>query len=572
MFKSNRLIALDIGSSKIVLAEFSAAKAGAPELLSYGVGSLDAEAAAEADLSAYIVSTIRQLMREKGIRPAPTYMTISGQAVFPRFVKLPAVARDKLLPIIRYEAEQNVPFPIDEVVWDYQVLESEASQPEDINVMLVAVKIESVTRLTDCVEAAGLEPDVVDVAPMALYNTVRFNYPGLQGCTMILDIGARSSSLVFMEDEMVFSRSIPVAGGTITQEIMKEFGVPAPEAEALKRQHAFVAFGGVYAGPENETADRVSKIVRSVITRLHAEVSRSVNFYRSQQGGSPPSLILLTGGSSAIPHTDTFFREKLKVDVDYLNPFVNIPVSPRIPTQDVERDMHLLGEVAGLAIRWKLSCPIEISLMPPDLLAHKTLRRRQPFFVLSGIGLVLVMLCWWVFFVKMKDAWNKRTRDLAVELTIRKETDAELTRAMVRQKVSETLHDDVIGVIRQRGYCAEWLQGLHDCLLDGMWIRSLVTVVRDGEKCIELSGRGFNDCLKLYDSAEATAIEVFRDRLRAHPLFSDKTEITAVPALGPDAYARDFTILVVLAGKEPPRPAQPVKTAKPAKAAKAVKR
>ena len=193
MLKSDRMIALDIGASKLVVAEFSTASFGAPELISYGIGKLGVTPDSETDSSAYVVSTIREIMREQNIRSAPLLMTVSGQAVFPRYVKLPPVTRDKILQIIQYEAVQNVPFPIEEVVWDYQLIGGVAA--EELNVMLVAVKVENVTNLTDCVQAAGLEPEIVDVAPMALYNTVRYNYPDLEGCTMILDMGARSSTI-----------------------------------------------------------------------------------------------------------------------------------------------------------------------------------------------------------------------------------------------------------------------------------------------------------------------------------------------------------------------------------------
>ena len=233
MFDNKRMLALDLGASKLVLAEFSVLKDGELELTNYAIGALPTGADSEADSSSYIVKTLRQLMREHGIRPAPLYMSISGQAVFPRFVKLPPVARDKIMQIVRYEAEQNVPFPIEEVVWDYQLLSGE--EDDEVNVMLVAVKTDSVTRMTDCVVAAGIEPEVVDVAPMALYNAVRCNYPDLEGCAMVLDVGARCSNLIFMEGQRVFSRSIPVAGNTITQEIAKEFGVTTEEAEKLKR-------------------------------------------------------------------------------------------------------------------------------------------------------------------------------------------------------------------------------------------------------------------------------------------------------------------------------------------------
>jgi type IV pilus assembly protein PilM len=541
------MLALDIGASKLVIAEFMVGKDGVPELVNYGIGKLGLDASAETDSSAYIVSTVREIIRENGLRPAPLLMTVSGQTVFPRYVKLPPVARDKIMQIIRYEAEQNVPFPIEDVVWDYQLLGDETQ--DEVNVMLVAVKTDNVSMLTDCVVAAGLEPQVVDVAPMALYNLVRYNYPDLQGCTMVLDIGARSSNLIFLEEERVFSRSIPVAGNAITHELMKEFDESFEEAEKLKTEHAFVAFGGVYAGPDNEVADRVSKIVRNVITRLHAEVNRSINFYRSQQGGSPPSLVLLTGGSSMIPHTDTFFREKLKVEVDYLNPFVSIPVSNEIDTDRIENDLQMLGEVTGLAIRRSLACPVEINLMPPDLVAKKVFRKRQPYFALASVGLVLVMLSWWVYFRKMSTVWDARVQKLEIRRDVLKETDADLKKAIVREKETAEKLGEIVKVASKKSHWLEWIEGIHGCLLEGMWLRSLKPVEEDGVFFIEITGRGFEDNLEKFDTDNATAIEVFQNRLRSCSHFSADTRIKSERDAGRKAFLRNFTILVAIEGQ-----------------------
>ena len=542
MFDNKRMLALDLGASKLVLAEFSVLKDGEFELTNYAIGALPTGADSEADSSSYIVTTLRQLMREHGIHPAPLYMSISGQAVFPRFVKLPPVARDKIMQIVRYEAEQNVPFPIEEVVWDYQLLSGE--EDDEVNVMLVAVKTDSVTRMTDCVVAAGIEPEVVDVAPMALYNAVRCNYPDLEGCAMVLDVGARCSNLIFMEGQRVFSRSIPVAGNTITQEIAKEFGVTTEEAEKLKREHAFIAFGGVYAGADDEVADRVSRVARNVITRLHAEVNRSINFYRGQQGGSAPSLILLAGGSSMIPHTDTFFREKLKVDVEYLNPFINVSVSEAIPTEQVESDVQLLGEVVGLAVRRSPDCVMEINLMPPELVARKIMRKRQPFFAAAGIGLVLIMLCWWYYSQKMRTVWEGRIGELELQLDIREDTDKDLKDATVKEARARKRHDAMVAIVQQRAQWVGWLKGIQDCMLDGMWLRAMTPVEREGKTWIQITGRAFEDRAEQYDTVDATAVEVFRNRLRQHSEFSEETRITASPVSPPGAYARDFTIMI----------------------------
>ncbi len=524
MFRTDRIIALDIGASKMVLAEFSTTHSGVPELLNYAVGHLDMDPESESDPSAYIVACLRQLLAENQIKPAPLYMTLSGQAVFPRYVKLPPVARDKVVQIIRYEAEQNVPFPIEEVVWDYQLISGDT--PDDLNAMLVAVKAEHITRLTDCVMAAGLEPDIIDVAPMALYNAVRYNYPDLQGCTMVLDIGARTTNLIFIEQSRIFSRSIPVAGNTITAELTKEFGINFKEAEQLKLAHAFVAFGGVYAGPENETADRVSKVVRNVITRLHAEINRSINFYRSQQGGKPPDRVLLTGGSCIIPHTDTFFREKLKIPVEYFNPLANMVVHESLDPRRLEGDLHLLGEVAGLALRRGLTCPVEINLMPPALLARRALRRRQPFFILAGIGLVLTLLCWWVYFHRMRAVLESRLENVTQRIAAFRRTQHNLDRvARDKENVQRDL-SEIVRLIDQRTFWLRLMNTIHGCLLEGMWINAIRPVLHDGRiEALEITGRGFNDKLRFAATVDKTPIVVYRDRLRESGYFSDKTDL-----------------------------------------------
>ena len=220
MLGSDRILALDIGNSKLVLAEFKIINSQSLELVNYAVSPLGFDPETTPDASAYIVSGIRDALRMSGIRPGPVAVSVSGQMVFPRYVKLPPVTPDKIAQIVKYEAQQNVPFPMDEVVWDYQLVGQETGE---LSVLLVAVKGELVKNMTDCVEAAGLDPILVDVSPLALYNTVRYNYSDLPGCTMILDMGARSTNVVFVEGTKIFSRSIPVAGMAITKDVMKEF-------------------------------------------------------------------------------------------------------------------------------------------------------------------------------------------------------------------------------------------------------------------------------------------------------------------------------------------------------------
>jgi len=201
VFSTNRILALNVGASKIALAEFSIQGGNAPKLLNYGLADLVPSAEGGESGGDLLVTTLRSLMKQEGIRQAPLLISLSGQVVFPRFVKLPAVGKDKLLQMLKYEVEQNVPFPLDEIVWHHQFI-GDASTGEQ-NAMIVAAKLDSVREVTDSVVAGGFEPEIIDVSPMAIYNALRFNYADLDGCAMVLDIGARSTNLIFVEQDRI---------------------------------------------------------------------------------------------------------------------------------------------------------------------------------------------------------------------------------------------------------------------------------------------------------------------------------------------------------------------------------
>lgn len=546
MFRSDRILALDIGSSKLVLAEFRGVKPQGVELLNYAVTPLGFDVDNTPDPSAYIVAAIRDTLRESGIRPGPVAVSISGgQMVFPRYVKLPPVAPDKIAQIVRYEAQQNVPFPMEEVVWDYQLIGQDSGE---LSVLLVAVKGDVVKNLTDCVEAAGLDPVLVDVSPLALYNTVRYNYPDLNGCTMILDMGARSTNVVFVEGSRIFSRSIPVAGQAITKEVMKEFALSFEEAEQLKTAHAFVGFGGAYEGHEVGVADRTSKIARNVMTRLHAEVVRTVNFYRSQQGGSPPAMVLLSGGCSVIPHVNTFLKDKLKTEVDYLNPFRNVSVNAAISGDKIGGHVNVLGEVVGLALRRALSCPVEINLLPPTLVARRVFQRRIPFLAMAAVGLILIMLVFWMFLHRMRAMAEDRLRMVTTRVESLRDPANALKELAKQKEVAAGKVTSLMDLTRERTKWLEMLEALHSRMIEGMWV-TRVRVAGENEKGKELlviEGMGFSD------KVSHQAITDFATSLKGLGYISDEVRIKKIRPVGGVDYVNEFTVEAVLNPKPAP--------------------
>src|SRR5438874_12212542 len=196
---------------------------------------------------AQIPVALREMMTELQVKRGRINYAVSGQSVFARFVKLPSVDEEKIERIISFEAQQNVPFPIDEVVWDYQLVGGGGGEP--IQVVLVAIKVDLLDQINGAVEETGLRTSIVDVAPMALYNAFRYNYSDLDGCSLLVDIGARTTNLLFIESGKVFSRSLPLGGSSITAAIVKEFGESFAAARFRKKRDGFVSIGGAYAEP-----------------------------------------------------------------------------------------------------------------------------------------------------------------------------------------------------------------------------------------------------------------------------------------------------------------------------------
>ena len=312
MAASTSILSLNLGLQTVGLAEFSTTPAGGLVLQSYRLTELVADPASDSSRPSQMNIAVEEMLGELKIKKARVNYAISAQSVFTRFVKLPPVDPDQVDQIITFEAQQNVPFPINEVVWDYQLVGG-GDKEGKLEVVLVAIKSDLLDDLNGAVEGSGLSTNIVDVAPMALYNAFRYNYSDMGGCTLLIDIGARTTNLIFADGKKVFSRSIPIGGTTITAGIAKDFNEPMGTAEERKKKVGFVSLGGAYAEPSDPDISRVSKIIRNTMTRLHAEISRSISFYRSQQQGNQPSRVFLCGGSSSLPYMREFFNEKLQI-------------------------------------------------------------------------------------------------------------------------------------------------------------------------------------------------------------------------------------------------------------------
>lgn len=381
MASSKRILCIDIGSTNLKVGEF-AVDARNVTLLKYRVQDLGLDPNKEQERFPFILEAIQKAVADLGVKSEPVYCCPLGSNVFIKFIKLPPVTPEQIEQMVGFEAQQNVPFPISEVVWDYQLVGG--GNGREYEVALTAIKGEFVEELGTVLATCKLLPQVFDVGIFALINAFRYHHTGSE-CNLLIDIGARTTNLVFVEGNKVFCRSIQIAGVQITQNISNEFQEPHAAAETLKRGKGYVSLGGAYADPPDRDAARISKIARSVFTRLHAEVTRSIAFYRNQQGGSTPQAVYLTGGTSAMPYADFFFNDKLSVPVYRFNPLQNVAMGPEVDPQAVKSDLVYLGNLVGLALRAQGDCPMEVNLIPSSVKIKQSQKSRGPLLVAALI-------------------------------------------------------------------------------------------------------------------------------------------------------------------------------------------
>lgn len=415
MLNSKSFLCLDFGAGSLKVAEFDQNEAGALRLKQFGVKSLGLEGAQDSARERVVTKALQELLAEKGFSSKNINACAPGFHVFSKFVKLPPVDSSKVTQIIQYEAQQNVPFPLEEVVWDYQILGTTSTG--ELEVLLVAIKSDIVEGLFKVAEAGGLRVNLVDVSPAALCNAFRFNYGDLEGCTMLLDIGAKTSNLLFFEKGKVFSRGINIGANSITQDFAAESKLPFAEAERLKVTEGFVSLGGAYEEPDNPRQAAISKISRQVMTRLHIQVNQTIQFYRGQQGGSAPQRVFLAGGASIMPYTAQFFAEKLNLAVEYFNPFRNVQIDSSINLEELAKVAHAFGEVVGLGLRNAAQCPVELNLIPKSSLKRQQFNQKKPYFIAAVFSLVAVVFAYGWFYSKVAAVTQAALDDISSRVT-----------------------------------------------------------------------------------------------------------------------------------------------------------
>jgi type IV pilus assembly protein PilM len=375
----SRVLAVDTGAGHVTCGAFSA-KGGRLALDRFALDSFNPDAALEGQWDKAIAESLAAGLKREKLGGAAA-VAVPGHLTLTKFIKTPSVEKAKRAKIIQFEAQQNIPYPLEEVTWDHCVV---ADDGLDIELMLAAAKADVAEKVCAALIEAGINPRSVIPSVYAIFRAFRYTHAAAEN-VLVVSIGARSTHLLFVDKEKFFSRTIPLAGNSLTQAISDEIKQDFPHAESLKVQ----VLGGRSELAENSPARKaVQSAVQGFVGQLHPEIARSILSYRRQTGTGQPATIYLVGGGSLIPNLPDLLADKLRIPVERFDPLKNVDVAAG--AAEARERSAVLAELVGAAVI-RSEQKTEVNLLPPTLRAAAAFRRQQPYYVAAAACVVLAL-------------------------------------------------------------------------------------------------------------------------------------------------------------------------------------
>ncbi|MCC6544476.1 MAG: type IV pilus assembly protein PilM [Nitrospirae bacterium] len=344
--KKKETIGIDIGSSSIKVIQLTESE-GRYTLNKFGLDALAPEIIVDGTVmdSVRCVETLQNLISAHDIRTKDAVISVSGHSVIVKRVTLPQMSEDELSESIKWEAEQYIPFDINEVNMDFQIL-STFTGPDgklQMNVLLAAVKKDKLADYTSLIIEAGLTPAIVDIDAFAIENMYNINYEMNENDTVALvNIGAGITNINILQGGMfAFTRDISIGGNRYTESIQKDLGLSFEDAEKIKKGESV----------EGAETLQVDSIIENVSTEITSEITRSFGYFKATMLSEKINKVLLSGGSSKIPNLDSFLQERLELPVELINPFKMIDIPPSFDKEYIKMIAPFAAVAVGLGVR-----------------------------------------------------------------------------------------------------------------------------------------------------------------------------------------------------------------------------
>jgi len=348
--------------------------------------------APDADAVELVREALKQFLSRNVVKGDKVAISVPGQAGLARFIKLPPVESKKIPDIVKYEARQQIPFPLDDVIWDYQQMGGGAEEDGfslETEVGLFAMKRDQVYRALKPFEEAGIEVDIVQLAPLALYNFIAFDQmrdlpkadeydpDDPPESVVLLSMGCDTSDLVVTNGFRVWQRSVPIGGNHFTKALVKELDLPFAKAEHLKRN-----------ATQAEDPKAVFQAMRPVFNDLSTECQRTLNFFQNLDRNAKISKIVGLGGVMKLPGIRTFLEQNLGHDVERLENFDRLSGSTVIESPIFKDNLLSFATCYGLCVQALRTPKIRTNLIPGEVLQERMIRAKKPWAVAAAAALM----------------------------------------------------------------------------------------------------------------------------------------------------------------------------------------
>jgi type IV pilus assembly protein PilM len=378
-------LVVDIGSSAVRVCELSKTKTGY-EITRFAQREYNSDPSLEEQQRKELRATaLKEALKAAKVKKGKIVLGVPGQSVFTRCRTLPPVPEYKVSQIVRYEIQQQIPFGLDQIAMDYQILNR--TEQGGYDVMMAAIKVDVVEKHIDPIEPLKCSVAAVDVLPLASYNWVRHQGEfGDQGeCVALINIGASTTDIVIERgNQFRFTRPLNAGGNDITRAIAEAFNMDFVSAERIKRERAFAPTGD----PQKDGTS--GEVIGRVLERMAGEIQRSFSYFRSQPGGGQVNKVLLIGGGARLKNLVPYLRKRLDMDVRIAQTLKNVQIAP--DAQSIKESPEQVSDVLGMALRACDTVTIDVDLIPPRILAMARRKEQIRYWVGSVVALILIFL------------------------------------------------------------------------------------------------------------------------------------------------------------------------------------
>lgn len=380
---------VDVGKSSVKAVRMEL-KGGTPAITAVEVVAYPpSEGGDAAALDQRILDGLQELKGLCKFGTEPVIISLPGHSTFNRLIKLPPVEDEKIPEIVQYEAQSQIPFNIDEVIWDYQIIEREYAPGEEKEVILFAIKRDIVEGFLANIQPVGLNIEAIQFAPVALYNFLSYDQE-LGGAAIALDLGGENTDLVILDGSKFWIRNLPITGNDITKALQKAFNLPFGEAEKLKLK----------AG-QSQQAQKIFNAIQPVLRDLVGEIHRSIGYYKSISKTAKFDRIILLGNATKTLNFQKFVSQSLST-------MGNLPAArlaklgkitaDAIDPGEMNRHLGTLGAAIGLGLQGLGAAQNSVNLLPDAYKKRKEAKKKQPW-IIAAVAVLYVTVILAAFFM-----------------------------------------------------------------------------------------------------------------------------------------------------------------------------